>query len=84
MRPTTIVFLSSLGAALLFGFIGQAVDVQFLLMLSGLAFLAAIVSGILLLPFMRRLHGPQRMHGLFPRVGKGQRLNPIDGSVERK
>lgn len=79
MRPAAIVLFASLATALLFGFIGRAVESDGLYLLSGVAFLTAIGAGIALIPWVQRLPWPARMQGLFPRMERGDRLDPLTG-----
>lgn len=79
MRPAAIVLSASLAVAFLFGFLGRSVDSEELYFLAGVAFLVAFGAGIALIPWVQRLPWPPRMEGLFPRLCKGQRLDPITG-----
>lgn len=81
MRPTAIVALAALGAGLLFGFIGRAVDSDALFLLSGFGFLTAIGAGIALIPWVRNLPWPEKMDALFPKIGKNDRLDPLTGDA---
>jgi len=79
MRTALVVLFVAIVTALLFGFLGQAVQSDALYLISGLAFLVALGSGVALIPWVRNLPWPQKMERLFPAMARGDRLDPRTG-----
>ena len=79
MRTALVVLFVAIVTALLFGFLGQAVQSDALYLISGLAFLVALGSAVALIPWVRDLPWPQKMERLFPAMERGDRLDPVTG-----
>ncbi len=74
MRTRVWVLLAAVAAGLLFGFLGRGLEQGWAEVVAGFAFLVALLLGLSLLPFWRRVLLPvPPMPGLFDPVGADQR-----------
>lgn len=74
MRTRAWIAIAAASLGLLLGIIGRSADVEALDLLSGLAWIAAIVLGVSLLPFWKGLLPEVApMPGLFAHVPEGHR-----------